>query len=151
MRATKLRLYSRIQIAARVLQKEADRRIGSMSGLTTSQAAVLAVINDGKDVTQRDVARALRMNESAVTAMIARLIKLGLVSREPSESDGRAWLLRLKPPARAAMNASRSSFEGINEKLEQALPAADRVRLSQYLDRILAVLEDEGSESDPPA
>jgi hypothetical protein len=44
----------------------------------TFSAAALTIAASGFNVRQRDVAGPLRLNESAVTAMLSRLVKLGL-------------------------------------------------------------------------
>jgi DNA-binding MarR family transcriptional regulator len=136
MGASKLRLYHRLQVAARVMQKAADREIGAAAGLSTSQAAVLAVVAAGVDVTQRDVAKALKLNESAVTAMVSRLIKLGFLGRERSGKDARAWILRVRKAGETAMRSSRASFAAINTRIEATLSDAELKRLADCLERL---------------
>src|SRR5262245_60434204 len=87
MNASKLRLYHRLQIAAHSIRKAADRTVLDAAGITVAQAAVLTIAASGPNVAQRDVAKALRLNESAVTAMVSRLLKLGLLERTLNESD----------------------------------------------------------------
>ena len=89
------RLYWRLQLAAHYLQKRADRDLVKRAGITTAQSGVLAVIARGKNVTQKQVASALGLNESAVTAMVRRLLSLGYIDRKVSETDARARLLSL--------------------------------------------------------
>ena len=81
MSARKLRLYHTLQLVAHALQKVADREIGNCVDLTTAQAAVLSVLASGEGDTQRHVARALAVNESAVVAMVNRLLRLGYLTR----------------------------------------------------------------------
>src|SRR5262249_5961234 len=124
MSASKLRIYHRLQIAAHTMRKFADRAILDAAGVTIAQAAVLAIVSDGTNVTQRDVATALRLNESAVVAMVSRLMKLGLLQRSQSENDSRAWLLRLTNRGAAARRAAKRHFASINARMEGALTAA---------------------------
>ena len=65
------------------------------AAVTTAQAAVLTIVAARENATQSDVADALGFNESAVTAMATRLLKLGLLERVRSATDGRAWCLRV--------------------------------------------------------
>jgi MarR family transcriptional regulator, organic hydroperoxide resistance regulator len=136
MNASKLRLYHRLQIAAHSFRKVADRAVLDAAGITVAQTAVLIVAGSGPNVTQRDVATALRLNESAVTAMVSRLSKLGLLKRTPNENDSRAWRLCLTGSGETALQASRKSFAAINARIESKLSELEIEQLAGLLDRI---------------
>lgn len=142
MNASKLRIYHRLQIAAHSLRKAADRTVLDAAGITVAQAAVLTVAASGPDVTQREVATALRLNESAVTAMVSRLLKLGLLERTPNASDNRAWRLSLTTSGEAALQASRKSFAAINARIESKLSDPEIEQLAGLLDRIAGAFEE---------
>lgn len=113
--AQKLRFYHRLQLAAHRAQKAADRAVMDAAGVTTAQAAVLAVIRQGGGaVSQRDVSRQLGLNESAVTQMAGRLLKLGLIKRDRDPFDARAWRLSLSNDGLAALKRLEQPFAGIN-------------------------------------
>jgi DNA-binding MarR family transcriptional regulator len=141
MSASKLRIYHRLQIAAHTMRKSADRAILHAAGVTVAQAAVLAIVSGGTNVTQRDVASALRLNESAVVAMVSRLMKLGLLRRSQSENDSRAWLLRLTNRGAAASTAARRHFSSINAGIDRSLTAPEIRHLADLLDRLTQAFE----------
>lgn len=136
MKASELRLYHRLQLAAHRLHKTADRLLLEAADVTAAQAAVLAIAARNTSVTQRDVAELLGQNESAVTAMVARLVALGLLKRTRSASDGRAWLLSLSEQGRAARRKAQTAFASVNARIEANLSAAEIKRLAKYLDRL---------------
>jgi len=136
MTCSKLKLYSRLQHAAHVLKKTADRELISAAGLSTAQAAVLALVNTQKKISQRDVAGELGFNESAVTAMVARMIKLDFISRLPNENDKRAKLLSLTTDGEAALKRAAVPFSAINARLDEALGKDDIETLARSLDQI---------------
>jgi len=136
MNASKLRLYHRLQVAAHAVQKAADRVVSTAAQLTTAQAAVLTIVAAGDGVTQRDVAIALHLNESAVTAMVLRLVRLQMLERVRSEDDPRAWHLSLSKRGRTALAASRAAFASINGRIEGQLSQREIERLVEYLDRL---------------
>jgi len=70
---------------------------------------------------QNEVARTLGLNESAVTAMITKLIGLGLVRRSRSAEDSRAWELFLTDDGSAALSAIEAPFAEINALIDDAL------------------------------
>jgi len=138
MSAAHHRLYHRLQLAAHRLKKAADRALAESDGLTAAQGAVLAVIASEGSPTQRRVAQLLGLNESAMTAMIGRLLALGVVERRTSTGDVRAWSLGLTKRGEAALQRIETSFAAINGELDSLLDADDARRLADYLARIEA-------------
>ena len=139
--ASRLRLYSKLQSAAHGVRKTADRALLKAAGVTTAQAAVLAVVAAGRKTepggpTQKAVAEALDLNESAVTAMTAKLIALGYLTRERDAQDGRAWRLALAPQGEAAMERIRAPFGAINAAMEGALGTDDLEAFAHGLERL---------------
>lgn len=139
--ASRLRLYSKLQSAAHGVRKAADRALLNAAGATTAQAAVLTVVAAGRNTepngpTQKTVADALDLNESAVTAMTAKLIALGYLTREKDPGDRRAWRLALTPQGEAALERIRTPFAGINAAMEDALGTDDLEALAGALERL---------------
>lgn len=136
MSARKTRLYHRLQIASHRAQKAADRAVLDAAGVTTAQAAVLAVVAANEPVAQRVIADQLGLNESAVTAMVARLLKLELIVRKRDEADARAWRLSLSREGRQALKHVEKPFQGINQTMENALSPTEIVQLADLLGRL---------------
>lgn len=139
MSAHRHRLYFRLQRATHLLKKAADRELIAAADVTTAQASVLMIVAGGADgagVTQNHIAGLLGQNESAVTAMIARLRGLGYVERQRSPADARAWLLRVTKKGEQALANMSKPFGEINKRFDQALDGADAADLAATLDRI---------------
>lgn len=136
MSAKQTRLYHRLQIAAHRVQKAADRAILSAADITTAQAAVLSVVSVNQPVSQRIVADQLGLNESAMTAMVSRLLKLGLLDRTRDAQDARSWSLTVSPQGRTAMKRIEKPFETINHTIESTLTEREVERLADYLARL---------------
>ncbi|MEW6640327.1 MAG: MarR family transcriptional regulator [Pseudomonadota bacterium] len=141
MSASKTRLYHRLQLAAHRLQKSADRATMAAADITTAQAAVLLLIATDKAVTQRDVARQLGLNESAMTAMVRRLIDMGLLERMRDADDARAWRLRPSDDGRAALKRIQQPFERINHTIETVLSPTEIAQLADCLTRLAAAFD----------
>jgi len=142
-RASALRLYHRLQLAAHRLHKMADGRVLETAGVTAAQAAVLAIAADNATATQRDIAAMLGLNESALTAMAARLTALGLLKRTRSATDGRAWKLSLTERGHAARRKAKASFTDVNARIEALLSDQEIERLADYLDRLTTGFADQ--------
>ena len=142
MIASKLRLYHRVQITAHRLRKAADRTVLEATGVSTAQSAVLNIVAAGDSVTQRDVATALGLNDSALTAMTMRLMKLGLLDRARSEADSRAWTLNVTEEGLATQRSARTAFTAINKRIEGALSQDEITLLAGLLERLSVAFEE---------
>jgi len=142
MSASRTRLYHRLQLAAHRVQKSADRAVLQAAEITTAQAAVLAIVAADQPVTQRVVADRLGLNESAVTAMVSRLLRMSLLERERDDADARAWRLCLTEAGRAALKRIEKPFRRVNEIIESVLDPDEIARLADYLGRIGAAFDE---------
>jgi MarR family transcriptional regulator, organic hydroperoxide resistance regulator len=141
MTASTHRLYHRLQLAAHHLRKTADRALGEAVGLTVAQTSVLSVLAREGKTSQRAVARELGLNESAVTPMVARLLRLGLVIRMHDEVDARAWSLELSEKGRDLLRHTKSAFARVNAVVDGELSDAEIRALVGYLDRLINAFE----------
>ncbi len=141
MSASKTRVYHRLQLAAHRIQKSADRAVMAAAEITTAQAAVLALTSTGEPVTQREVATQLGVNESGMTAMVRRLLDMGLLERVRDEADARAWRLRPSDEGRAALKRIEQPFKRINQTIETALAPDEIAHLADYLTRIATAFD----------
>jgi DNA-binding MarR family transcriptional regulator len=136
MSAARLRIYHRLQLAAHRMQKSADRALLGAAHVTTAQAAVLSIAAAAGATTQREVARQLGINESAVTAMVVRLLEMGLLERSRDRADARAWQLALSKAGRSALQRVEASFAHVNATIEAVLDAHELEQLAASLARI---------------
>ena len=70
-------------------------------GITSTQASIVFMLAAGQGVTAADLAREYGIDASAVTRLIDRLEKRGLLSRVRSEEDRRVVRLALTPEGHA--------------------------------------------------
>jgi DNA-binding MarR family transcriptional regulator len=134
------RLYHLLQTAAHRLKTRADRDSQGAAGVTAAQAAVMFVIAREGGTTQRRVAEQLKLNESAVTAMVGRLMEAGYVHRAPSPTDGRAWTVSLTEAGATALETFRGNLDVLNGEITRALGGeAEVVRFVEGLRALLAI------------
>ncbi len=140
MSASKNRIYFLLQRAAHLLKTEADAALAEEGGLTTAQAAVMSIIANDGPVTQKHIAETLFQRESAITAMAARLVAAGYITKVRSETDSRASELRVTEAGERALAAVRVSFGRINARLDAEIDAAEMEALAGSLSKILEAL-----------
>lgn len=105
-------------MAAHRLDKAANQVLIEAAGVTTSQASVLITIRENPDIRQNLIAMKLGLNESAITAMINRLIGMELVVRNRSDQDARAWELRVTEKGIEAIQALDIPFRQFNQLID---------------------------------
>lgn len=115
------RLFFLLQRAAHRLRTVADRRCVAAAGVTTAQLGALLAVREEADVTQRGLARTLGLRESAVTALVARLVKAGLVARRAHPREHRAVVLELTAGGHAALRAAQPEIDRFNRELRELL------------------------------
>lgn len=136
MSASQHRLYFLLQRAAHTLKTEADAALSDAGGLTTAQAAMMSIVAKDGPVSQKHIAETLSQRESAITAMSARLVKAGYISKVRSEADARAWSLEATPAGLDAIDRMRAPFNQINAKLDALLSEAEMANMATCLEQI---------------
>ncbi len=134
--ATKHKIYFHLQVAAHQIKKKADEELGKAARLTTAQSAILTIVASEGPVSQGVVAGKLRQNDSAMTAMVARLLKLGFITRERSKEDGRISLLTLTEEGKEARACGRKAFNRINGTLDNMISDEEMAVFAKVLDKI---------------
>jgi MarR family transcriptional regulator, organic hydroperoxide resistance regulator len=134
--ARRERLYFRLQVAAGRLRADADRRCLTQAGVTTAQAAALAVIAERDGINQRELAAALGQAEPSITQLVRRLVAAGLVDRTVDTDDARARRLTLTEDGASALRDADAAFAAINEHIDAALGSEGVHALATALRRL---------------
>lgn len=91
-RAVDRRLFLLIEIAARRMSRDADTRLKAEAGVSASQAAVLFLLLRRGDRRMGAIGETLSLNPPAVTGLVNRMEKAGLVAKRTDASDRRGAL-----------------------------------------------------------
>lgn len=143
MSASEHRLYFLLQLVAHRMKKKADGVLVETAGITTAQSAVMGIIVKDGPVSQREIARTLSQNESAVTAMSKRLLKAGYIKRTRSSTDARAWELTATRSGSESLSNMRQAFKGVNDVLDGTMTPDEIAALAGNLKDILTKLDAE--------
>jgi len=141
MSASQSRLYSVLVKTAERLRLEADAVLLEAAGITTAQGAVIAVIASDPDATQSDIAQAMDLSEPAVTQMINRLQREGLIERSRDSVDRRRWRLTITALGEARAAKAQEAFIPINALLDEVLGVDQIAKLTAQLNDVRAALK----------
>lgn len=115
------RLFFLLQRAAHQLRTSADRRCLEAAGITTAQLGALFAVHDQPGITQQRLAHTLGLGESAVTALVTRLVKAGLVTKKAHPNEYRAVVLELSEAGEDALRAARPEINRFNAEVRALL------------------------------
>ncbi|HPD93933.1 MAG: winged helix-turn-helix transcriptional regulator [Rhodobacter sp.] len=106
-------------------------------GLDAGDVGVLAVVDTNPGVTQNDLAASLVLKKSAVTRVVQRLEKRGVLIRRRSTEDRRANRLTLTPEGVRLAVAVRKAMTARHDTWFQDIAPADRAVFFDVLFRLV--------------
>jgi len=106
------------------------------TGITPGQIGVLTLIANNSGLTQSALSKALGVDRSTMVAVIDRLEKLNLVTRERSTQDQRAYALQLTSRGTDLMATLLQRLHGLEEELLTKMSVQERDTLVQLLHRL---------------
>ena len=141
MSASKHKIYYLLQRTAHLLKKKADAKLINVGSITTAQAAALMIIRENAPVKQNFIARRLGQTESAINAMVSRLLIDDYITKTRSQSDSRAWDLTPTSKGLAALVNLKTAFEEINQAIDNTLYEYQIEELATMLEALLDTLD----------
>jgi len=142
VRAVDRRLYLLIEITARRLHRDADARLSAEAGVTASQAAVLFLLLRRGERRMGAIGEVLALGAPAVTGLVGRMEKAGLVSRRKDASDRRGALVDLTEAGRRAAERADQVLRAFNAELDERLGEEESEIVYQALTRLAVSDED---------
>ena len=123
--------------------------------VTADQFVLLATLNRGHALTQRELAHRMSSDPSTVRAMLVLLERRGLVEREAHPTDARARTVALTAKGTQALQRLWTAGESIRAQMLGVLDPAEAETLVGLLSRVAGALKPElfpvgGSTSSHP-
>lgn len=120
-RAVDRRLFLLIEIAARGMSRDADARLKAEAGVSVSQASVLFLLLRRGERRMGAIGEMLSLNPPAVTGLVDRMAKAGLVEKRTDKADRRGALVTLTAKGREAGEKADAALKALNADLEEIL------------------------------
>jgi len=112
------------------------------SGLTTTQYGVLLILQRRPGIDQNTLARLLGLDRSTTGLVVRKLAERGLVTRPVGARDLRRRELRLTRSGLALLQKTTRDARRAQARLLSPLPAAERERFLDLLERLTAAFND---------
>jgi len=116
------------------------RRLAAATGLTPSQLLVLREIDAGAEVTPGLIAQRLQFSHATITAIVDRLVALGLATRSRSAQDKRRVLLEATAKGRRCLVEAPDMLQETFAARFGALPAWEQAMILAAAERLADLL-----------
>jgi DNA-binding MarR family transcriptional regulator len=110
--------------------------VGKPLELSAVEFSCLVLLAFNADATPKQLAQALAMVAPAVTVLLDRLEKRGLIQRTRSDSDRRAQIVTLTPVGEELARKAHAISQDMEREVLKALSAAERAILVELLQKI---------------
>ncbi len=127
------RLFFWFDRAHTLLSKRADAHLSINSGLSTSQASVLIYLGFHDQCGLSDLAEGIGRNNPAVTGLVNRMEKDGLVTRIHGGLDGRRRKVKLTDLGWKKREQVQEDFRIFNERLAKGLTQTEMDAVLKFL------------------
>lgn len=112
-RKPELRLWLRMLSCANLISTDIRQRLRAQYGLTLPQFDLMAQLYREPDgLRLSDLSRRMMVSNGNLTGLVERLVSEGLVVREMSPNDRRAFVVRLTPNGRSEFAKVAKAHEG---------------------------------------
>lgn len=128
------RLMFLLTSAQRRVQRWGEARSAAVTGgtpLTPTQTGLLFALGEGG--TMGEAAEALDLAPSALSGLVDRMQKLGLVERRRDEADGRTYRLYLTDSGRVARRSAIEGLAEMNARLTEGFTDAELDVVARWL------------------
>lgn len=98
---------------------------------------VLNLVDAAEGHSQQAIGEAIEVPPSRMVGLVDELEQRGLVERRPHPTDRRVRALYLTAKGRKTLERGREIAEAHERDLTKGMPAADRKRLTEYLQKIV--------------
>ncbi len=132
--------------AGMVRRLHAELENQMVSGITGSQFFVLKNINNRGRLTVSEVAEDLGVSLSAITALVDRLVKAGLVFRSRDEQDRRLVWLQATDKGKEILGRCVEGRKRVAVKYFSRLPEEDLEKLIEIYEKIISLMRTEEKE-----
>ena len=128
-----LKLWLRLLATSTQIEDEVRRRLRTTFNVSLARFDYMAQLYRHGGLKMRDLSRYLMVTGGNVTGLTDELEREGLVQRETSESDRRAFIVRLTPRGRETFEAMAKQHEQWIVELFAGVDAAAMQRLYKHL------------------
>jgi DNA-binding MarR family transcriptional regulator len=131
------RLYYKLNQAQHLLSKRVDAECDRALGIKTAQLGAVFFLLDHDGCMLKEISAGLGLNNSAITTLVDRMGKGGLLTRESCSIDGRSYRLHLTKKAKSIGLKAIPLAKELNARLAQGFSDEEIGTVIRFLDSII--------------
>ncbi|MEO6013059.1 MAG: MarR family transcriptional regulator [Devosia sp.] len=131
-----------VNLTARLMVRAIERRL---TGGTAGPMPVFLALLNGDAQPQKELARSAAVEQPTMANTLNRMERDGLIERTPDPADGRSMLISLTKLGRQQAAQAMDAATTVNALALAALTPQERTQLLDMLQRLIGVLEQDGS------
>ena len=135
--ATDRRIFFLINRSRHVLLKWADNILTENLSITTSQLVALFILQNANGCLLKELSRNLGLNNSAITGLVSRMEKGGLIKKRSCEMDGRATRVYITPKGDEMARIGLPLVERFNEVMEEGFSSEEMETVCCFLNSVI--------------
>lgn len=131
------RLFFLLNVAQKKLFKHVDKVCENTLDASVTQLAALMYIEQQQGCSQKELAKILDLNKSAITGLITRMESNGLVVRMASDEDARAVKLFPTPSGQTKTKQLKPLIDQLNQTFTEEFDEDEMQTIFRFLNFIL--------------
>src|SRR3990167_3500566 len=135
--------YTLLKAAQKRVERWVEAEAAQIEGVTSAQAGLVLYLGKSDGAAIGDAAEALDVAPSAMTGLVDRMTRAGLVERRPDPRDGRGQRLHLTDQGWAARNDAVRVLGELNARMGEDLSEADARTIARWLESVTTKLTKE--------
>lgn len=124
-----------INRASRALARDADNALKPL-GLRYAQVPVLALLHEGPELTQKELAEATGIEQPSMAQLLTRMDRDGLIHRTPHPRDARSQAIALAPGTDAQLNDAHQRLADLDGRAVAGFTSEEIDTLKYLLTRV---------------
>lgn len=137
-------------LSASAMLLKARERFAAFIGVTAPQYSMMVSIGEAGSATIGQVAQAIHVSSPFVTAEIGKLVKRGIIDRQPNKADARSSLLTLSPLGKDLIRQLAPYRRAANDTIFGFLPPSEARQFSKTMEQLYINCERALHELDSP-
>ena len=137
------RLYYKLNQAQHLLSKRVDTELAGALGIKTAQLGAVFFLLEHDGCMLKEISAGLGLNNSAITTLVVRMEKGGLLTRESCSVDGRSYRIHLTNKAKSIGQKAIPVAKELNLMLAQGFSDEEIDTVIRFLDSIISLAKGE--------
>lgn len=143
---TDKRIYYKLNMARHLLSKRVDSILEKRLGIKSVQVGAIFFLLTNDGCMLGELSAGLNLNNSAITGLVSRMEKAGLLKKVPCSVDGRSFRLFLTKKAKQIGKKAFPLMTQFNQRLYSGFTETELEVVNRFLDSAIKLAKEKDDE-----